>query len=32
MNIIMHMAWGLVTCAWKPKVPGSSPVGSYVQR
>ena len=22
----------LVTCAWKPKVPGSSPAASYVQR
>ena len=27
-----RIAWWLVTCAWKPKVPGSSPAASYVQR
>ena len=27
-----RVAWWLATCAWKPKVPGSSPAASYVQR
>ena len=26
------VAWWLATCTWKPKVPGSSPATSYVQR
>ena len=27
-----RVAWWLATCARKPKVPGSSPAASYVQR
>ena len=27
-----RVAWWLATCAWKPKVPGSSPAASYAQR
>ena len=27
-----RVAYWLVTCAWKPNVPGSSPAASYVQR
>ena len=27
-----RVAWWLAACAWKPKVPGSSPAASYVQR
>ena len=27
-----RVAWWLETCARKPKVPGSSPAASYVQR
>ena len=27
-----RVAWWLATCAWKPKVPGSSLAASYVQR
>ena len=29
---IGRVAWWLATCARKPKVPGSSPATSYVQR
>ena len=27
-----RVAWRLATCARKPKVPGSNPAASYVQR
>ena len=32
MQIKIIGAWWLATCARKPKVPGSSPAASYVQR
>ena len=31
-DISGRVAWWLATCARKPKVPGSSPAASYVQR
>ena len=32
LNILGRVAWWLATCSRKPKVPGSSPATSYVQR
>ena len=31
-NVLGRVAWRLATCARKPKVPGSSPAASCVQR
>ena len=31
-SVVGRVAWWLATCARKPKVPGSSPAASYVQR
>ena len=31
-KILGRVAWWLATCAWKPRVPGSSPAASYAQR
>ena len=31
-NTLVRVAWWLATCARKPKVPGSIPAASYVQR
>ena len=32
IGVACELDWWLATCAPKPKVPGSSPAASYVQR